>query len=460
MNKVAFRASIVCLGVLTVVSLPLLASYEEGLNAFKAKDYGRAIEEFSIEIEKHPNYDYGHFMLGMSYLKLKKVDKALPYLERAAEIDKEKLVYLYNLSQAYRQLGKWDKVIRTLEGKTELRARPKENANSHYLLGLAYVNAKRYPDAVDQLEAGKKLAAKDAKILSALGTAYFYTGDYDNAISNLKTAVASKPKDQVTNRFLSEALVAKAQRTADKPQKKQLYGEAVKFAEQAKNLNGKDDFATANLTGRACLGAERYPQAVEAFTKAISFKPKHPYAHYNKAEAYKGMKDWDSATAEYVKATELDPQHATFFAALGYAYEQLAKQPDNAGESLDDAKRCYENAQKIKPKTSTRDAIARVAQNIVIREDNRRTDEENTRIEELNLQREAEYAKQLEESAEYERRRQEYLEDKGIVQKKRRETSGETDKEPAPADAPAPVDAPEPADAGEVGDAPAPETGT
>ena len=458
MNKAAFRTAIACLGVLTVASLPLLAGYEEGLNAFKAKNYGRAIEEFSLEIEKHPNYDYGHFMLGMSYLKLKKVDKALPHLERAAEIDKEKLVYLYNLSQAYRQLGKWDKVIKTLEGKTELRARPKENANSHYLLGLAYINAKRYLDAVDQLEAGKKLAAKDAKILSSLGTAYFYTGDYDSAISNLKAAVAKKPKDLVTNRFLGETLVAKAQRTADRPQKKQLYAEAVKFAEQAKSLNGKDDFSTANLTGRAYLGAERYSQAVEAFAKAISLKPKHPYAHYNKAEAYKGMKDWVSATAEYVKATELDPQHATFFAALGYAYEQLAKQPDSAGESLEDAKRCYETAQKIKPKTSTRDAIARVAQNIVIREDNRQTDEANTRIEELNQQRQEEYARQVEEAAEYEKRRQMYLEDKGIVQKDREESS-ETSKEPAPPDAPEPADAPEPPDTGEEADAPAPESG-
>lgn len=454
MNRAAFRTAIACLGVLTVTSLPLLAGYEEGLNAFKAKDYGRAIEEFSLEIEKHPNYDYGHFMLGMSYLKLKQVDKAVPYLERAAEIDKEKLVYLYNLSQAYRQLGEWDKVIKMLEGKTQLRARPIENANAHYLLGLAYINAKRYLDAVDQLEAGKKLAAKDAKILSSLGTAYFYTGDYDSAISNLKAAVAKKPKDLVTNRFLAEALVAKAQRTADKPQKKQLYGEAVNFAEQARSLNGKNDFATANLAGRAYLGGKRYSQAVEAFTKAISLKPKHAYAHYNKAEAYKGMKDWASATAEYVKATELDPQHATFFAALGYAYEQLAKQPDNAGESLDDAKRCYETAQKIKPKTSTRDAIARVAQNIGIREDNLQTDEENARIEDLNRQREEAYAKQLEEAAEYERKRQEYLEDKGIVQKDREE-GATASKDPVPPDAPE-----EPSDTSEPADAPAPESGT
>jgi tetratricopeptide (TPR) repeat protein len=423
MNRVSWRSAVACLGVLLCASLSSMAGYEDGLNAFKAKDYKRAIEEFSLEIEKHPNYDYGHFMLGMSYLKLNQIDKALPRLERAAELDKEKLVYHYNLAQAYRQAGKWDKVVTALEGKTRLRARPNENANSHYLLGLGYINARRYEEAVEQLESGKKLAPKNPKIVSSLGTAQFYAGDYDSSISNLKAAVAINAKDLSTNRFLGESLIAKAQRTAVKAQKKQLYTEAMKYAEQANNLNGGGKFDTLNLVGRAYLGAERYSQAVEAFTKAISLKPKHAYAQYNKGEAHKGLKDWPSAVNQYVKATELKPENPTFFVALGYAYEQIAKQ--NEGESLEDAKRCYENAQKMKPKTSTRDAIARVAQNIEIREENRRIAEENALIEEQNKQREEEYAKQVEEAKKYDEARQRYMEDKGIVKKEREKGSSE-----------------------------------
>ncbi|MEE9219073.1 MAG: tetratricopeptide repeat protein [Acidobacteriota bacterium] len=424
MIKATRRTATVCLGVLTLGTVLASAGYEEGLEAFRGKDYPRAIEEFTLEVEKDPSYGYGHFMLGMSYLKLKKHDQALASLKRAAELDKRKLVYFANLAQVYRELGQWNNVVKTLEGKTELRARPNENSQAHLLLGMGYLQVKQYANAVQQLEAANKLTANKVRILSPLGIAYYLNGQYDEAIRALKAALKRKPDGIAMNRYLGESYIAKALRTSDKKQKKTLYASAVQYAEEALSLDGSSDFNTVNLVARSYLGADRFSQAVEKFEEAITLKPRHAYAYYNKGEAHKGLKDWQNAEQAYLKAFELDAKNKGILVALAYTYEQLAKQDE--GVSLDSAKKYYQMAHQLKPSTRTRDAIARVGENIRIREENRAIGAENERIAQENLRREEEYAKELEKTRQYEEARRKYMEDKGLIDKERREGTSES----------------------------------
>lgn len=415
MRKAAYRAMSAGLGVLALAMVPALADYQIGLEAFKKGDYKRAIEEFSLEIQKHPNYDYGHFMLGMANLRLKQYDPAVSHLKRAAELDKEKLVYHTNLAQAYTELKQWDNAVKALEGRTELRSTPDVTAQAHFLLGYGYFNTKNYDKAIEQLTRAKKLTPSEFKVLSPLGIALFLQGSYDEAISNLSAAVKINSKHSQTSQYLGEAYLAKAQREIDPNKKKLLYQSATKYAEENVRLAGEKEFDTINLLARAYLGSDRYQDAVQAFEKAIALNPSHGYAHFNKGEAYKGLKDWASAEKEYVRAAELMPTNPDVMATLAYAYEQLAKQ--DQGASLDKALQHYNKANQLKAKPATREAIARVQQNIDIREENRRIAADNQRIEEENARRLAEYEKKLEEQRKYEEARRKYMEDKGLIEK-------------------------------------------
>ncbi len=417
MLKPAFRALCMGLVVLALAALPIRGDYQLGLESFKKGDYKRAIEEFNLEIQKHPNYDYGHFMLGVSHLKLKQHDQALTHLKKAAELDKEKLVYHANLAQAYTELKQWGNVVKALEGRTTLRATPDVSAQAHFLLGYGYFNTRQYAKAVEQLSAAKKLTPTEFKVLSPLGVALYLEGGYDEAISTLSAAAKLNPKHSQTNQYLGEAYLAKAQRETGAQKKKMLYQSATKFAEENARLAGAQDFEAANLLGRAYLGSDRFKEAVDAFEKAIQLNPKHAYAHVNRGEAFKGLKDWKSAVAEYEKAAEVLSNDPEVLGKLAYAYEQVAKDPADAGASLDRALSAYNKANSLKPKAAVKDAIARVQQNIQIREDNKAIAAENAKIEEENTRRQAEYEAKLKEQEEYEKRRKQYLEDKGLVEK-------------------------------------------
>lgn len=413
--KAALRAMSAGIAMAALAAAPAIADYQMGLEAFKKGDFKRAIEEFSLEIQKHPNYDYGHFMLGMANLRLKQYDTAVSHLKRAAELDKEKLVYHANLAQAYTELKQWDSAVKALEGKTELRATPDVTAQAHFLLGYGYFNAKKYDKAIEQLTKASKLSPNDFKALSPLGIALYLQGRYDEAISTLSAAVKINSKHQQTHQYLGEAYLAKAQRETDRKKKEILYQSATRFAEENLRLAGDKDFDSINLLARAYLGSDRFQDAVGAFEKAIALNPRHGYAHFNRGEAYKGLKDWASAEKEYVRAAELMPGNPDVLATLAYCYEQLAKQ--DKGVSLDQALAYYNKANSLRPKPAMKEAIARVQQNIQIREENLQIEADNVKIEEENKRRQAEYEQKLEEARKYEEARRKYLEDKGLIEK-------------------------------------------
>jgi tetratricopeptide (TPR) repeat protein len=409
------RAALVGLGMVALGILPALADYQAGLDAFKKGDLKRALEEFQQEIQKHPNYDYGHFMLGLCYLKQKQYPQAVASLSKAAELDKEKLVYHTNLAQAYTEQKQWQNVVKALEGKVQLRAEPNVSAQAYLLLGVGYLNIKQPEKAAEQLELARKVTPNDFRILSPLGVAHYLRGDYDAAISALSAANKIDPKHAQTTQYLGEAYLAKAQRETDKQKKQMLYQSATKFAEENLRLSGDKDFDSVNLVARAYLGADKFQEAVAAFERAIALKADHGYAHFNRGEAYKGLKDWVSAEKEYARAAELMPSNGDVLATLAYAYEQLAKQ--DQGASLDKALAAYQKSNSLKPKPSTKEAIARVQQNIQIRAENQTISAENQKIEEENARRRAEYEAKVKEAEEYEKRRKQYLEDKGLVEK-------------------------------------------
>src|SRR3972149_1481874 len=114
MNGMSRRGVLAGLGLITLGILPALADYQAGLDAFKKGDLKRALDEFQQEIQKHPNYDYGHFMLGLCYLRQKQYPQAVASLSRAAELDKEKLVYHANLAQADTEQKQRQKVVEAL----------------------------------------------------------------------------------------------------------------------------------------------------------------------------------------------------------------------------------------------------------------------------------------------------------------------------------------------------------
>ena len=60
-----------------LVAAPVaLAGFEEGMSLFKQGKYVDAAAEFQALVDQSPEYDFGWFMLGNSFIQLKKYQDA------------------------------------------------------------------------------------------------------------------------------------------------------------------------------------------------------------------------------------------------------------------------------------------------------------------------------------------------------------------------------------------------
>lgn len=114
------------------------------------------------------------------------------------------------------------------------------------------------------------------------------------------------------------------------------YDDAIQIMQQATAQDQTHDLLFGYL-GDAYLGAKKYPEAADAYTKAITLDAnKAPY-HNNLAQALAKSGQTDKAITEYDTAAKLDPASAgTYFFNEGAVLTNLGK-TDDANAAFDKA---------------------------------------------------------------------------------------------------------------------------
>ena len=114
--RIATRATVGIL--LLTLSTAVLASgdYEAGMNAFKAGKYAEAAAEFQALVDQSPSYDFGYYMLGLSFFKMKKLDEAADNISKSLELNGDKFQYHHALASVKRSQRRHPEAIRILNG--------------------------------------------------------------------------------------------------------------------------------------------------------------------------------------------------------------------------------------------------------------------------------------------------------------------------------------------------------
>ncbi|TIA91396.1 hypothetical protein E3P99_01113 [Wallemia hederae] len=108
-------------------------------------------------------------------------------------------------------------------------------------------------------------------------------------------------------------------------------------AQPAKEASA-DDVAKADelkAQGNALMSAQKYKEAIDAYTQAIELHPTNKILYSNRAAAYSQAGDQDASIADAKKALEIDPAFARAYSRLGHAYFN-AKQYENAVRAYED----------------------------------------------------------------------------------------------------------------------------
>ncbi len=302
-----------CLGAVVFLPVSTFADYKQAVAYYSQQRYDKAIQELKPDLDLNPEWEFGHRLMGLSYLNLRNNALAIASLTRAVQLKSTAFPTYQGLGQAYFNMQKFDNCVQMLNLGEQYAKENSDKYKLYHLRGSAYYRLGKFNEAVNDLTAAIKFQSSDWTDFSQLGIAYYNLNRYDEAIQALLKALAMKPAQNATTEFLGKSYFKK---------------------------------------GIAALAAKQYDQALDLFRKARENNPKDGFIYYNMAEAHLFQKNYAEADKALNQALDLMPRSAEVFQRMGLVYEKQKK--------WDLSLNAYQKANELNPSPGLKDAIARV----------------------------------------------------------------------------------------------------
>ena len=300
---------------------PALADYKQAVAYYSQGDYNRAIQELKPDLDKSPDWEFGHRLLGLCYLNIDNNALAVSSLSRAAELKSTAFATYFGLGQAYFNMKRYNDAVSALNRAEQLAANEEnpeaEKTKVNIVRGTAYYRTNNFSEAVNDLREAIRSETSDWTLFFMLGASYFNTNRTDETIQTLEKAVALKPGDASIGDILGKAYLKK---------------------------------------GTQSLSEKRYQDAVQSLLKAKTYDSNNGYVNYNLAEAYLFEKRYAEAEKELTTAISRLPDNAGVFTRLGLVYERQNKH--------DQALNAYRKAYELDPSQELKETVDRVSGNI------------------------------------------------------------------------------------------------
>jgi tetratricopeptide (TPR) repeat protein len=395
MYRTAHRISLAILAVALVAAPALSADFESAVANFKAGKYVEAAAQFQEFVDQSPNYDYGYYMLGLSFVQMNKLDEAEESFRKAIGLNGDRFEYHHGLATACYKRRQYDRTIASLRTAEGLATDSRTQLSLYKLRGFAYADLEKWGDAIADLEKARKIKSS-GPILDRLGQAYASLGHNDKAVPVLREALKVSPNNAGDLARLSQALIDLGAEARDDSKKASYYREAVSAAERYQKLK-PSSYESHNLVGRAALGAKDYPKAEAAFLTVLDQKPDYCYAMVNLGKVYTAQKQWAEAEKVFKRAGSCAPRMAVIYESLGFVVQKQKRLEEAAGH--------YRKALEIKPSASTQQMLDVCLHNIEIASENKAMADEEARIAAEARKADEEYQEELRKQKEWEEKR-------------------------------------------------------
>jgi len=305
----------ILVAVIAIVSSPAAADYKQAVAYFKQGRFDKAIQELKPDLDKNPDWEFGHRLVGLCYLNLRNNALAISAFRRAVQLESKSFPTYQGLGQAYYNLQRFDDCLGAMDQGEQFAKESQDQYYLHHLRGSAYYRMERFEDTVRELAAAIRIKASDWRDYSQLGISYYGLTRYREAGDTLLKALALKPRHNVTSEYLSKA-----------------------YFQQ----------------GIAALSDRQYDSAIEHLGKAKDYNPQDGFIHYNLAEAYLFQENFSEAEKALNQALDLMPRSAEVFQRLGLIYEKEKK--------WDLSINAYQKANELNSSPALEKAIARVTE--------------------------------------------------------------------------------------------------
>jgi len=350
--------------VLLVFTVSTKASdWDRGVSLYNKGEYRAALVEFQDIVMERPDAAGAWYYIGLCEFKLKRYEKVELPLSHAIDLLEIQSPSSADIAGAWYTIGishylqaRYEKAIDPLNRYIELtsKAAREIDLSARTALARSYFFLDRYDDALGLLSSPTdKSAATNSERTKELaanayyrGAIYFKKEDDDHAIAALREAVKGNPEDVAALELLTESLMRKARKSNSDAR----WNEAAEVAEKLKSI--RDDLKTANILGRAYLGAQRFDSAVGPLEKLAKANSDNGQAwlYYGIALSRSGRL---RKAMEALEITiQLMPESIPALAELGYVYE--------ADKQYQQALRIYEKAYAASGEPALKEKMDRV----------------------------------------------------------------------------------------------------
>jgi tetratricopeptide (TPR) repeat protein len=246
-----------------------------GNQLLQAERYAEAADQFQQALRDDPALVQAREQLAVCYFELRDYTRARPLLEQM-------LTRKNSAALATYYLGRLDLFEHNLESAIRrFRSLPPEDPvrDELYYLGSAYYKQEKYPLSIQVLSKAAEQNPRDSRVHQLLARAYQKVGQTDHAEKEFAQT------KQLHDYYL-EGSVAIGRCRASLAQ-----NQTDRAWELCRPLTDTDDVDKIVAIGVLFGEAERYPQAREAWEKAVALDPDSAEIQYNLALTCFHMKD-------------------------------------------------------------------------------------------------------------------------------------------------------------------------
>jgi len=257
-----------------------------GNTYFKQMKYDKALAHYQVALlinEKNPTI---HNDLGNSYFYLRRYRRSLDSYDKALSLDSTNPIIHHNKALVLYSIGRFEDSLEYFDNALELKP---DFDIAWKDRGIALVNLERYEEAIESFE--KAIEIRDAtEAWFEMGRVYLYKEDYEKALECCNKTVQYFPSDD--KGYLGTGLCL---------MKLSRFEEAEAALLLALELN-ENNARTWDRLGNVKYVLNEPNAAVQAFRRAIAFQPNYGTAKFNLARVLKKEGNDEEALDTYDQA--------------------------------------------------------------------------------------------------------------------------------------------------------------
>lgn len=302
------------------------------------KNWDKAINVLSKEIEKNPKSDEGYYLMGLVYSEKEDVDNTIKAFDNSLSISKkfEKEINTQKKVQWANYFNKavsfFNRAMQATDVDTQkiqyersifafnqaIKLEP-DSADTYKNLSFVYLNQQKLDDAIVPL---KKLISLEPSLegYRYLGEIYFNQG-------NVKLSKYEESKN-----------------AADSLAAMDLFNKSIEVLEKGR-VHFPNDSEILLYLSNAYIAANKIDVAINAFKAGVEQEPENQYYRYNYGVLLLGGNSFAEASEQFEKALQIDPSYINAHYNLAVTYVKwgatLSKAAEEKGEENPEVKVKY-----------------------------------------------------------------------------------------------------------------------